>query len=61
MLSILPLPLVIRSLFVVLPALGILEGLPVCAPGEVPGATVCAKAAPVESAKAAKIKRDFME
>jgi hypothetical protein len=45
----------------VVPALGILDGLPVWAPGVVPGATVWAKAALVVRAKAAaKIRVAFM-
>jgi hypothetical protein len=46
-------PLVVWSVVVVgVPALGMLEGLPVWAPGEVPGATVWARAALVANAKA---------
>lgn len=60
-LSMLPL-LVVWSVEVVgLPALGMLEGLPVWAPGAVPGATVWAWAALAARAKAvAKIREAFM-
>jgi hypothetical protein len=57
------LSVVLRVLFVWsgVPALGWLDGLPVWAPGAVPGATVWAKAALVLSAKAAAtIRRDFI-
>jgi hypothetical protein len=61
-LFILPLVLVVWSVVeVVVPALGMLEGVPVWAPGAVPGATVWAKAALVVRARAAaKMRVDFM-
>jgi len=45
---------------VVVPALGMFDGLPVWAPGVVPGATVWAEAALKVKAQAARIRRDFM-
>jgi hypothetical protein len=65
MLSMLPLVVVVVlvvvwSVVVVVPALGMFEGVPVWAPGVVPGATVWARAALAVRARAAAKRVAFM-